>query len=72
MTTKWTIRKYPIREDGNRALSPWFVFPPGVTPPDDHKKAFRAPSEIRATFPEALACVESQTRKALHYEKENK
>lgn len=63
MTPKWTIRKYPIREDGLRPLFPWFVFPPGVTPPDDHKKAFRAPGEIRATFSEALACVESNIRK---------
>lgn len=63
MTPKWTIRKYPIREDGSRPLYPWFAFPPGVTPPEGHRNAFVTPSEIFRTFPEALAYVESQTRK---------
>lgn len=64
MTTKWTIRKYPIRSDGSRPNCPWFVFDPVVPPPEDYENAFVFAHYVFHTFPEALAYLESQIRKA--------
>ncbi|WP_044027499.1 hypothetical protein [Corynebacterium glutamicum] len=61
MTDKWTIRKYPLIEDGEPFNFPWLVFPPGVIPPKTNGGAFWSCIAVFATFSEALAWVNYKT-----------
>lgn len=61
MTTKWTIRKYPIRDNGKPDDFPWFLFRPGVIPPKTNGGAFWRCISVFATFSEALAWVNYKT-----------
>lgn len=63
MTPKWTIRKYAVSSLGDEVALPWMLFEPGVSPPKTFHEAYWAACSREETFDEALAYVDSRTRK---------